>query len=162
MGSIPGLGRFHMAQSIRPLCPNYWAHPLEPTCHNYWSLSALEPVLCNKRSHWQLLESSPHSPQLEKAHWQQQSPSATTKEKRKKIWPTSKIYVLKRKTKYSPETSTWSFWVWGPTRLQVSHTPIKGHGRDESINLCWPPPETTQPRLLIHSITCNRNLSMRK
>ena len=23
MGSIPGLGRFHMAQSIKPLCPNY-------------------------------------------------------------------------------------------------------------------------------------------
>ena len=30
---------------------NSWACVLEPTSHNYWSPCALQPVLCNKRSH---------------------------------------------------------------------------------------------------------------
>ena len=36
MGSIPGLGRFHMPQ----VCAPEWLKPVH-----------LEPVLCNKRSH---------------------------------------------------------------------------------------------------------------
>ena len=28
-----------------------WALNTEPACHEHWSLHALEPVLCNKRSH---------------------------------------------------------------------------------------------------------------
>jgi len=43
----------------------------ELTCHSFCSLSALESVLCNKRSHCNKLapqlESSHHSPQLEKS-----------------------------------------------------------------------------------------------
>ena len=43
---IPDLGR--------PTCPvydNYWACALEPRSPNYCSPNALEPVLCNRRSH---------------------------------------------------------------------------------------------------------------
>ena len=38
MGSIPGPARFHMLWNSKPLWHNYGAH-------------ALEPMLCNKRSH---------------------------------------------------------------------------------------------------------------
>ena len=45
----------------------------EPMCCKYWSPQALEPALCNKRSHTMrsphtTTESSPHLLQLEKAH----------------------------------------------------------------------------------------------
>ena len=51
-----------------------------PIRHNYWSLCSPEPVLCDgKGHHWDAcklqLESSPHSPQLQKACAQQRSPS---------------------------------------------------------------------------------------
>ena len=48
----------------------------EATCCNYWSPRTLEPVFHNKRSPRRATKSSPHSPQLERAQTQQQSPSA--------------------------------------------------------------------------------------
>ena len=38
-GSLPSLGRFHKQRGSKP------------TCHTYWSLTGLELVLCDKRSH---------------------------------------------------------------------------------------------------------------
>ena len=45
--------------AAKPVCHNYWACTLEPVSHNYWAHvpqlrkpACLEPVLCNKRSHW--------------------------------------------------------------------------------------------------------------
>ena len=57
--------------AIKPVCHNYCARVpqlLKPT--------RLEPVLCNKRSPCTTTKSSPHSPQLEKAHVQQWRPNA--------------------------------------------------------------------------------------
>ena len=74
--------------ATKPTRHNYWACALEPVCHNYWSPCAtttepacLEPVLCNKRSHWMrnprtATKSSPRSPQLEKTCAQQRRPNA--------------------------------------------------------------------------------------
>ena len=45
------------------------------TCHWAAKLRALEPVVRNKREAPQV-ESSPHLPQLEKAHWKQWRPTA--------------------------------------------------------------------------------------
>ena len=62
----------------------------------------LEPMLCNKRSHWNEIthalqpESSPCSPQLEKANWQQwktQCPR-TAKKKNKQINNIKKNHIL--------------------------------------------------------------------
>ena len=61
----------------------------KPLCHNYW---AREPRACDQQQekplqwedHALQLESSSHSPQLEKAHEQQQRPSITKKKKKKK------------------------------------------------------------------------------
>ena len=38
-------------RATKPVCHNYWSWALEPGSHNCWSPNALEPVLCNKRSH---------------------------------------------------------------------------------------------------------------
>ena len=38
-------------RATKPVSHNYQACALEPMSPNYWSLRALEPVLCNKRSH---------------------------------------------------------------------------------------------------------------
>ena len=46
MGSIPGLGRFHLPRTTKAMCHNLSApvlQVLKPVC--------LESVLCNKRSH---------------------------------------------------------------------------------------------------------------
>ena len=66
-GSIPGPGRSHMPWSN-------WAHvPQLLSLHSrarkpqLLKQACLEPVLCNK--------SSPHSPQLERAHMQQRRPN---------------------------------------------------------------------------------------
>ena len=73
-GSIPGPGRSHMPQG------------------NYCSPQATEPILCNKRSHCSekptQLESSPHSPQLEKTHAQEQWPSTAAAAKLLQSCPT--------------------------------------------------------------------------
>ena len=61
-GLIPGLGRFHMRES------NSVSKLLSPC--------ALEPVMCNKRSHCSEKQSSPHSLQLEKHSTQQRRLSA--------------------------------------------------------------------------------------
>ena len=37
--------------TIEPALQSLGAATMEPKCHIYWSLSTLEPVLCNKRSH---------------------------------------------------------------------------------------------------------------
>ena len=37
--------------ATKPMCCNYWACALEPWSCNTWSLIALDPILCNKRSH---------------------------------------------------------------------------------------------------------------
>ena len=74
MGSFPGLGRFHMpwgnwdhATTTKPMlsraCTPQQKKPLQ------WEVPALQ------------LESSPHSPQLEKACAKQQRPSAATNNK---------------------------------------------------------------------------------
>ena len=47
----PWSGRIHMPRASKPEGRNYQACALEPTSRNYRSLNALEPVLCNKRSH---------------------------------------------------------------------------------------------------------------
>ena len=67
----------------------------KPMHHNYWSPRALEPVLHNKRSHFNEKpahrnKSSPHSPQLKKAHAQQWRPNTT---KNKYIYIFKKIAV---------------------------------------------------------------------
>ena len=74
--------------ATKPMHHNYWACALEPVSHNYWAHvpqllnpAHLEPVLRNKRSHRNekpvhTTKSSPCSPQLEKAHVQQQGPNA--------------------------------------------------------------------------------------
>ena len=64
-------------RATKPMHHNYWACALEPwncktelTHHNCWSLHALEPEVCNKRSHSSEKpthgnEDEPCSPQLE-------------------------------------------------------------------------------------------------
>ena len=49
MGLIPDLGRYTRSGATKPVCHNYGAC-VDPTCHNL-SEKALEPSLCNKRSH---------------------------------------------------------------------------------------------------------------
>ena len=75
-------------RATKPMRHNHWACALKPGSHNYWAPScsytsprALEPVLCNKKSHCSekpcalQLEGSPLSLQLEKAHPHQGTPS---------------------------------------------------------------------------------------
>ena len=89
--------------ATKPVRCNYWAYALEPTSHNYWAREPqllspratttevrvpqllkpahLEPVLHTReattmRSLCTTRRSSPHSPQLEKAHVQQQRPNS--------------------------------------------------------------------------------------
>ena len=69
----------------------------KPVSHNYWACvpqllkpARLEPVLHNE-------ESSPQSPQLEKACVQQWRPNATKKKKKKKILPRGTLYEIKQK-----------------------------------------------------------------
>ena len=69
--------------ATKPVHDNYWAWALDTGSHNYWAPvpqllkpAGLEPMLWNKRSHHNekrvpATKSSPHSPQLEKAHVQQ-------------------------------------------------------------------------------------------
>ena len=86
-GLIPWSGKIshttvELSQCSPTTGPALWslgATTTEPTQHNYQSLHTLGLVLCNKRSHGNEkpgLESSPHSPQLEKALLQQQRPRA--------------------------------------------------------------------------------------
>ena len=93
VGSIPGVGRFHMPQGNQV---SLWASTTQPTNHNYWvsvvqllKLVHLEPVFSatreaiTKASSWTTtreLESSPCSLQLEKARRQQWKPSITNNE----------------------------------------------------------------------------------
>ena len=75
VGSIPDLGTFHITQGNSACVSQLlsWAWVLEPTCHSYSCLSALQPALCNKRSHrdekpvHHQLESNPSSPHLHKS-----------------------------------------------------------------------------------------------
>ena len=75
--------------ATKPMHHSYWACILEPASHNYWAHvpqllkpAHIEPVFCNKRRHSNekpvhtAVKSSPRSPQLEKAHTQQQRPKA--------------------------------------------------------------------------------------
>ena len=66
--------------ATKPMCHNCWACPLQLVSHNYWSPWALESMIRNKRSHHSEKpvhrnQSSPCSPQLEKAHMQQRRPT---------------------------------------------------------------------------------------
>ena len=61
--------------ATQSVCHNYWASDLEPgaataepTHLSCWSLPTLEPARPQRRSLRTQLESSPHSPQLEKGH----------------------------------------------------------------------------------------------
>ena len=81
-------------RAAKPVRHNYWACTLDPASHNYRARvpqllkpARLEPVPCNKRSHWirnqcTTTKSSPRSLQLEKACEQQQRPN-TAKNKNK-------------------------------------------------------------------------------
>ena len=97
--------------ATKPVCHNYWACALQPVSHNYWAhaLQLLKPA-CSRARMLQLLKSvrlescsatrgdtamrnlrtttnsSPRSPQLEKAHAQQQRPSAAKKQTNKQNW----------------------------------------------------------------------------
>ena len=67
-------------RATKPMCHNYWACTLEPTCHNYWArvpqrlkpphprARAPQREATATRSPRTTMKSSPHSPQLEKAH----------------------------------------------------------------------------------------------
>ena len=78
IGSISGPGRFHMPWSNEACAPQLRAHSLQ-----LLEPMSLEPVLCNEREDTAMrspcpaTKSSPCSLQLEKAHMQQQRPSAT-------------------------------------------------------------------------------------
>ena len=48
---IPGPGRSQCHGATKPMYHNYWTRAQEPRSHNYWSPQALQPGLCNKRSH---------------------------------------------------------------------------------------------------------------
>ena len=80
--SIPGLERSHCCTATKPLQYNYWTYVLETGSHNYCSPYALEPMLCNKRSHCNkksmLPQSSPHLPQLEKILHSKEDPTEPT------------------------------------------------------------------------------------
>ena len=83
-------------RATKPVHHNYWACALEPTNHNYWSPRAAtteartprarapQREAIATRSLHTTTKSSSHSPQLEKAHAQQQRPNAAKKKKRKK------------------------------------------------------------------------------
>ena len=81
-GLIPGLGRFHTPHSNYACALQLLSPVLEPTSHDYWSPNALEPVLCNKRSHCSEKSGNQNRvtaqlQQLEKAHEQKWRPSST-------------------------------------------------------------------------------------
>ena len=61
-GSISCPGRFHMPRATKPVPHSCWGHAPEPTSPEYWAHV--------------LQQCSPRLPQLEKAHGQQQRPSA--------------------------------------------------------------------------------------
>ena len=80
------------------MCHNYWACTLEPTCRNFWAhlsqlLKPTGPGACalqqERPLQWEahtpelLIESSTHSPQLEKVWAQQRRPSTAQKKKKK-------------------------------------------------------------------------------
>ena len=50
MGSISSPGGSHMREATKSIHRNYWARALESRSYNYCSPSALQPLLCNKRS----------------------------------------------------------------------------------------------------------------
>ena len=69
----------------------------ELTCHSFWSLSALESVLCNKLA--PQLESSHHSPQLEKSLVAMKTQHGQKKKKRErerdnKMWITHASHII--------------------------------------------------------------------
>ena len=84
MGSIPGIFQENPTyrRATKPMHHNYLAHALETVSCNY---RAHVPEVCalqqEKPPQWEAwapqLKSSPHSLQWEKAHTQQQRPSAT-------------------------------------------------------------------------------------
>ena len=72
--------------ATKPMRHNYWACSLERVSHKYWSPCTLS--LCSAtreatatRSPHSATKSSPHSPQVEKAHAQQQRSNADKKKK---------------------------------------------------------------------------------
>ena len=77
----------------------------DPTCHraakavrhNYWSLSTVEMVLCNKRSHQNekpKSESNPHSLRIEKPHTHQWRPSAARKKNLSELQTTEAYFTV--------------------------------------------------------------------
>ena len=82
--------------ATKPMCHYYWACALEPVSHNYWDHMpqllkpvCLESVLRSKRSHCNekpvhATNSSPSSPQLQKARTQQRRPNAAKNKIKKK------------------------------------------------------------------------------
>ena len=70
MGSVPGLGRFHMSWDNEACVPQL-LKPSRPRAHVPQQKKPLQI-----EAHTPKLESNACSPQLEKAHMQQEGPSA--------------------------------------------------------------------------------------
>ena len=70
-GSIPGPGGYHMQRAAKPMHHNYWAYTEAHQPQSPYA-AATEPVCLKEatavRSLGIATKSSPHSPQLEKAH----------------------------------------------------------------------------------------------
>ena len=83
MGLIPDLGRSSCHRATKPMCHNCWACAcvLEPGKCNTWSPSALRACALQPEKPWQWvphatqLESSRHSPQLEKVLCSNRAPA---------------------------------------------------------------------------------------
>ena len=76
--SIPGLVRFHILWSNKPVHPNYWARAMRPASHHNWAQAlqllkpeCLQPELWNKRNH--------HTKKPEHLN-EEEPPLATTRE----------------------------------------------------------------------------------
>ena len=106
----------HHPGATKPMGRNCWAHALEPAC-----CTCLEPVLHMRedtamRSLCTKTESSPHTPQLEKACMKQRRPSAAIK-----------------KTKHTSQGFPGSSVVKNPPANAGVSSSIPGSGRSEDL-----------------------------
>ena len=79
----------------KPMHHNYWACALEPKSRSYWSPNSLEPMLCNKRSHYK--EKPAHCNYWRDPSGRKQRKAHTTT----KIWHSQKINKNLLKIKHS-------------------------------------------------------------
>ena len=115
---IPDPWRSHHLRATKPMGRNYWAHALEPAC-----CTRLEPVLymtqdTAMRSLCTKTESSPRSPQLEKACMKQRRPSVAIKKKNKQPLRASQVAQ------------------WWRIRLQMQEFQVPSLGQ-EDLKIFW-------------------------